>query len=40
MASLLGESPEIVSYLRCDVPMENAAMNRRVLALACDDFPK
>ena len=40
MASLLGESPEIVSFLRCDVPMENTAMNRTVLALACDDFPK
>ena len=40
MASLLGESPDIVSFLRCDVPMENAAMNRTVLALACDDFPK
>jgi hypothetical protein len=40
VAALLAESPEIVSFLRCDAPMENAAMNRTVLALVCDDLPK
>jgi hypothetical protein len=39
-ASLLGSSPEIVSFLRCDAGTPNEDANRKIRSFMCDDLQK
>ena len=39
-ASLLGRSPEIVSFLRCDAGTSNENTNRRIRSFMCDDLQR
>jgi hypothetical protein len=40
LASLLGGSPEIVSFLRCDAGTPDENTNRRIASLICDDLKR
>jgi hypothetical protein len=39
-ASVLGSSPEIVSFLRCDAETPNGDANRKIRSFMCDDLKK